>query len=79
MSFMGWYDPDRKRPTRTKLAEAVQRYEDKFGKKATCCLTSPIDAAEIADDPKADPGVEVYARGYIARWTFYIGEGCEER
>jgi hypothetical protein len=79
--FLGWYDPDRKKPARAKLAEAIERYEEKFGRQARFCLTSPLDAAELAEPSRQFPGeppVEVQARSYIARWTFYIGEDAGE-
>ena len=75
--FLGWYDPDRKKPARAKLAEAVERYEEKFGRAARCCLTSPQDAQALAEPTRKFPGdltLDVQARNYIARWTFYIGE-----
>jgi hypothetical protein len=75
--FLGWYDPDRKKPARAKLADAVARYEEKFGRTPLFCLTSPQDAAELAEPSRKFPGeppVSIQARGYIARWTFYIGE-----
>ncbi len=75
--YLGWYDPDRKKPARAKLAEAIERYEEKFGRSPRCCLTSPLDAADLAEPSRKFPGeppVTVEARGFIARWTFYIGE-----
>ena len=75
--FLGWYDPDKKKPSRAKLAEAITRYTEKFGRVPRFCLTSPQDAVELAEPSRAHPGelpVQVQARGYIARWTFYVGE-----
>jgi hypothetical protein len=75
--FLGWYDPDRKKPARAKLADAVERYEEKFGRAAKCCLTSPQDALDLAEPSRKFPGdlaLDVQPRNYIARWTFYIGE-----
>ena len=75
--FLGWYDPDRKKPARAKLAEAVERYEEKFGRAAKCCLTSPQDALDLAEPSRKFPGdltLDVQPRNYIARWTFYVGE-----
>lgn len=75
--FLGWYDPDRKKPARAKLAEAVERYEEKFGRPAKCCLTSPQDALDLAEPSRKHPGelaLDVQPRQFIARWTFYIGE-----
>jgi hypothetical protein len=79
--FLGWYDPDRKKPARAKLAEAIERYEEKFGRAPRFCLTSSQDAAELAEPSRKFPGnlpVTVQARGYIGRWTFYIGEDAGE-
>ena len=79
--FLGWYDPDRKKPARAKLADAIERYEEKFGRTPLFCLASPQDAAELAAPSRTFPGepsVSIQARGYIARWTFYIGEDAGE-
>ncbi len=70
--FLGWYDPDKKKPARLKLAEAIERYAEKFGAAPEACLTSPIDAAELAADAKA-PALPVRAANFIPRSTFYIG------
>lgn len=74
--FLGWYDPDRKKSARAKLADACERFEEKFGRRARFCLTSTQDASEIHATPdELPPGIEsVQARTYIARWTFYVGE-----
>ena len=75
--FLGWFDPDKKKPARLKLADAIERYEEKFGRTPRFCLTSPQDAVDLAEPARNFPGelpVAVQARGYIARWTFYIGE-----
>jgi hypothetical protein len=75
--FLGWYDPDRKKPARAKLAEAY------------CTLSRKVwpNTALLPDEstrrrgtggavPKVpgEPPVSIQARNYIARWTFYIGE-----
>lgn len=67
--FLGWYDPDKKRPAAEKLAEAIERYEEKFGSVPEVCLTSAADAAELAG--KAD--LPVRAVTFISRHTFYVG------
>jgi hypothetical protein len=80
--FLGWYDPDKKKPARQKLAEAVERYVEKFGHPPAACLTNPTDAAELgAGEPSlappgsssAPPAMAVRAVSYIPRWTFYVG------
>jgi hypothetical protein len=79
--FLGWYDPDRKKPARAKLADAIERYEEKFGRTPRFCLTSPQDAAELAEPSRKFPEdltVTVQSRTYIGRWTFYIGEDADE-
>ena len=70
--FLGWYDPDRKRPAREKLADALARYEEKFRRTAAACLTSVADAAELAADTQA-PAVPIKGVNYIPRHTFYVG------
>jgi hypothetical protein len=70
--FLGWYDPDKKYPTRAKLVDALDRYAEKFGTAAEVCLTNPADAAELAGDPKA-PVLPVRAVAYIPRFTYYVG------
>ena len=70
--FLGWYDPDKKRPARLKLADAIERYAEKFGVPPVACLTNPIEAAELAGDSKA-PNLPIRAAAYIPRWTFYVG------
>ena len=70
--FLGWYDPDRKRPAREKLADALARYEEKFRRRAAACLTSLADAAELAADQQA-PQVPIKGVHYIPRHTFYVG------
>jgi hypothetical protein len=70
--FLGWYDPDRKRPAREKLEEALARYQEKFRRTAEACLTSVEDAAELAADKQA-PVLPVKGVAYIPRFTFYVG------
>lgn len=67
--FLGWYDPDRKRPAIDKLADAVGRYVEKFGSSPSICLTSSSDAVDLAG--KTD--LPVRAVSYIARYTYYVG------
>jgi hypothetical protein len=73
--LLGHYDRDRGTPVRAKIAEAVRRYEAAFRRTPQHCLTSPQDAAEVANDP--DCPVKVQARGYIARFTYYVGEDAD--
>ncbi len=70
--FLGWYDPDKKWPARAKLAEAAERYVEKFGAQPEICLTNVTDAAELAADQEA-PALLVRGVSYIPRFTFYVG------
>ena len=77
--FLGWYDPDRKKPARLKLAQAIERYVEKFGGAPELVLTNPADAAELRTPTKAHPGeppLPVQEAAYIPRWTFYVG--CQD-
>ncbi len=70
--FLGWYDPDKKYPARAKLAEAIERYVEKFGAQPEVCLTNVADAAELAADQGA-PNLLIRGVSYIPRFTFYVG------
>ena len=71
--YLGWYDPDKKTPSRAKAAEALRRYLEKFGRPAESCLTSPQDAAELLADEQA-PDMTIKGVGYIPRYVFYVGQ-----
>jgi hypothetical protein len=66
-----WYDPDKKHPTESKFLDGIQRYQEKFGITPKYCLTSPLDALELADTKVP---VEIQARSYIHRWLYYMTE-----
>ena len=68
--MMGWYDPNKKKKLKQKWAEALARYREKFGRDPSYCLTSPQDAAELAEMGVA---ITVRGRGFIARYTYYLG------
>ncbi|MGI9254105.1 MAG: hypothetical protein ACR2J8_10180, partial [Thermomicrobiales bacterium] len=74
--FMGWYDPDRKKPAREKLEEGIERYAEKFGKPPTVVLTNPEDAEALRQPSRAYPGepaLDIREARYVARWTYYLG------
>lgn len=74
--FLGWYDPDRKKPARAKLAEAMERYEEKFGVEPELVLTNPTDAADLLTATRTfpgDPPLPIRQAPWIARWTYYVG------
>jgi hypothetical protein len=70
--FLGWYDPDKKKPARHKVEEAVERYVEKFGGNPIACLTSVADAADLTADSKA---LDLVVKGvnFIPRFTYYVG------
>ena len=76
--YLAWYDGDRKKPARAKLADAIDRYREKWGREPRFCLTSPQDAEELAKEQATLFDVEVHGRRYIPRWTFYVGESRGE-
>ena len=67
--FLGWYDPDKRFTAERKLADAVERYAEKFGSEPEICLTSAADAAELAGKTE----LPVRAVTFISRHTFYVG------
>jgi hypothetical protein len=75
--FLGWYDPDRKKPAHQKVAEAIERYVEKFGTEPELVLTGEADAAELVTPPKKSlipaPTLPIRSAPYIPRWTFYVG------
>ncbi|MDQ3045339.1 MAG: hypothetical protein M3R06_09375 [Chloroflexota bacterium] len=71
--YLGWYDPDKKRPARLKLSKAVERYVEKFGLAPDTCLTHPSDAEELTNGGSPALGVAVRGVSYIPRNMFYIG------
>ena len=72
MMFLGWYDPDKKKPAREKVADAVERYRERFGGDPTTCMTGTIDAAELDRDAAAFDLI-IAERSFIPRFTFYVG------
>lgn len=70
--FLGWYDPEKKKPARLKLEDAIERYVEKFGVAPVACLTNEAEAAELADDAKA-PALPTRGVAFIPRHTFYVG------
>lgn len=69
--FLGWYDPDKARPTRSKVEDAIIRYRDKFGGEPDTLLCSPDDALDLPAEGVG--GVYARARDFIPRNTFYVG------
>ena len=70
--FLGWYDPDKKKPARLKLEAAIERYVEKFGAAPMACLTNVQDAASLAGDKRA-PSLPTRGVAFIPRHTSYVG------
>lgn len=68
--MLGWYDSTKKKKPKQKWAEALARYRAKFGSEPTYCLTSPQDAAELAE---IGVTITVRPRGFIQRYMYYLG------
>lgn len=64
--YLAWFDANPKKPTTQKIAEAHERYVEKFGRKPLVCLVNPDDM--IADSP-----VELRPLQHISRHCFWIG------
>lgn len=70
--FLGYYDPDKKKPARDKVIDALDRYNEKFPDAAVTCLTSVPEAEELNADDMA-PDLIIKGIHYIPRYTFYVG------
>ena len=65
--FLGWYDPDKKKPVQQKLNDAIARYERKWGVQPSVALVNAADAVAL-------PDIEVRVVPHVAPNTFYVGE-----
>ena len=68
--YLGWYDPDKKKAAGSKLADAIARYERKWGKAPSVALMNAGDVIQLTDDV----GVEVRAAAHVAPNTFFVGD-----
>ncbi|MEX1158428.1 MAG: hypothetical protein WEC79_05810 [Thermomicrobiales bacterium] len=68
--YLGWYDPDKKKKPERKLAEAIARYERKWGQLPSVALVNVADAAQLPEDA----GVEVRVAQHVAPNTFFVGD-----
>ena len=68
--FLGWYDPDKKKATERKLADAIYRYERKWGRKPSVALMNASDVEHLTDET----GVEVRVAPHVAPNTFFVGD-----
>lgn len=46
MTYLAWYDDDRKKPASAKIDEAAQRFIEKYGRVPNLCLVSEGERIE---------------------------------
>lgn len=68
--FLIWFDNDRKRPLRAKVAAAVERYQERFGDAPELVLLNPTQAG--VDDAIA--GIPVRATPLVSPDYLYVGK-----
>jgi len=66
--FLGWFDDTPKKSVAQKLAEAIERYEAKFGESPNLCLLNATN--EVKYD-----GLEVRVTDYVRPNHFWVGRG----
>ncbi|HKP52176.1 MAG TPA: hypothetical protein VJ183_05945 [Chloroflexia bacterium] len=66
--FLGWFDDTPKKSVSQKLAEAIERYEEKFGVSPSLCLVN-------ANNVTTYDGLEVRVADYVRPNHFWVGRG----
>ncbi len=66
MIYLGWYDDSTKKKTETKIDEAMQRYEFKYGISPNICLVSE---KELMTHPR----ITVRTARHLRPNYFYVG------
>lgn len=66
MIYLGWFDDNTKKKTLTKIDEAIERYEYKYGVVPNVCLVSEGEMIE-------HPRVAVRSVRHLRPNYFYIG------
>lgn len=64
--YLGWFDDNSKKPTETKIAEAIQAYVDRYHTSPNVVLVNEAERVEVA-------GVAVRSESYIRRNNFWVG------
>ena len=70
--FLGWFDDDRKKASKLKIEEAIDRYVSKFGDKPTLCLVNAIDNTPYE-------GIEVKVASYVRPNHFWVGQAHKDQ
>lgn len=68
--FLVWYDSDRKRKLEEKVAQAAERYTERFGAAPEIVLLNPTQAGE---EVAAIAGIPVRATSLVLPNHVYIG------
>ncbi|MCL5257211.1 MAG: hypothetical protein M1319_05390 [Chloroflexi bacterium] len=66
MTYLAWYDDDRKKPAREKIDEAVNRFVEKYGYSPNLCLVNESESVKHDD-------LVVKPVHRVARHTYWIG------
>ncbi len=67
--FLIWYDNDRKRKLAEKVAQAAERYTERFGRSPEVVLLNPAQAGDIEEVA----GIPVRATPLVSPNYLYIG------
>jgi hypothetical protein len=70
--FLGWQDTDRKKSPERKVAEALERYREKFGEEPEAVLANLEDAPAL-EKLAEQRQLQLRAVSYIPKFTFYVG------
>lgn len=66
MIYLGWYDDNTKKKTLTKIDEAIERYEYKYGVTPNVCLVAEQELIE-------HPRVQVRPARHLRPNYYYVG------
>lgn len=70
--YLGWHDPDKKKPLDKKLDDAISRYERKWERTPTVALVNTSDFEALTERE----GLEIRPAGHVAPNVFFVG--CDE-
>lgn len=70
MTYLGWYDPDKKKPPAAKLSEAAHRYAQKWGRTPRVAL---VNASEL-DQLVGVTTLDIRGVSHVAVNTYWVGE-----
>lgn len=67
MTYLGWHDPDKKKPAQKKLEDAIARYRRKWGRNPLLALVNHTAG------PLEVTGVEIRYVTHVTPNTFFVG------